>query len=160
VLNAFGQFAQTRFTGRYLRCHAALVDIKAVMYRATTRKIEVTVTPRFIEERSSPANSEYFWSYTIEIANVGDRVVQLTHRHWQITDANGGREEVRGPGVVGEQPKLRPGDAFTYTSGCPLRTPSGIMVGTYRMVDESGEAFDVEIPAFSLDSPYAKRMLN
>ena len=82
-------------------------------------------------------------SFKAEIANVGDKVVQLTHRHWQITDANGAQEEVRGPGVVGEQPKLRPGDAFTYTSGCPLRTPSGIMVGTYRMVDESGEAFDV-----------------
>jgi ApaG protein len=130
------------------------------MYTAVSNKIKVTVKPKYLVEQSEPEEGRYFWSYTIEIANVGDRVVQLTHRHWQITDANGGREEVRGPGVVGEQPKLRPGDAFTYTSGCPLRTPSGIMVGTYRMVDESGAAFDVEIPAFSLDSPYVKRMLN
>jgi ApaG protein len=130
------------------------------MYTAVSHKIKVTVRPKYLEEQSEPDESRYFWSYTIEIANVGDRIVQLTHRHWQITDANGRCEEVRGPGVVGEQPKLKPGDAFSYTSGCPLKTPSGIMVGTYRMIDESGEAFDVAIPAFSLDSPYAKRMLN
>jgi ApaG protein len=130
------------------------------MYTAVSHQIKVTVRPKYLEEQSEPDESRYFWSYTIEIANVGDRIVQLTHRHWQITDANGRREEVRGPGVVGEQPKLKPGDAFSYTSGCPLKTPSGIMVGTYRMVDESGEAFDVAIPAFSLDSPHAKRMLN
>ncbi|WP_158812456.1 Co2+/Mg2+ efflux protein ApaG [Methylocapsa sp. S129] len=130
------------------------------MYTAVSNKIKVTVRPKYLEEQSEPDESRYFWSYTIEIANVGDRIVQLTHRHWEITDANGRREEVRGPGVVGEQPKLKPGDAFSYTSGCPLKTPSGIMVGTYRMIDESGEAFDVAIPAFSLDSPHAKRMLN
>jgi len=130
------------------------------MYSAVSNKIKVTVRPKYLEEQSEPDESRYFWSYTIEIANVGDRIVQLTHRHWQITDANGRLEEVRGPGVVGEQQKLKPGDAFSYTSGCPLKTPSGIMVGTYRMVDESGEAFDVAIPAFSLDSPYAKQMLN
>lgn len=130
------------------------------MYTAVSHKIKVTVRPKYLEEQSEPDENHYFWSYTIEIANVGDRIVQLTHRHWQITDANGRREEVRGPGVVGEQPKLKPGDAFSYTSGCPLKTSSGIMVGTYRMVDESGEAFDVEIPAFSLDSPHAKRLMN
>jgi ApaG protein len=130
------------------------------MYTAVSHKIKVTVRPKYLEEQSEPDESRYFWSYTIEIANDGDRIVQLTHRHWQITDANGRCEEVRGPGVVGEQPRLKPGDAFSYTSGCPLKTPSGIMVGTYRMVDESGEAFDVAIPAFSLDSPHAKRMLN
>jgi ApaG protein len=130
------------------------------MYTAVSNKIKVTVRPRYLEEQSEPDESRYFWSYTIEIANVGDRIVQLTHRHWQITDANGRREDVRGPGVVGEQPKLKPGDAFSYTSGCPLKTPSGIMVGTYRMIDESGEAFEVAIPAFSLDSPHAKQMLN
>jgi ApaG protein len=130
------------------------------MYTAVSHQIKVTVRPKYLEEQSEPDESRYFWSYTIEIANVGDRIVQLTHRHWQITDANGRREEVRGPGVVGEQPKLKPGDAFSYTSGCPLKTPSGIMVGTYRMVDESGTAFDVAIPAFSLDSPHVKRMLN
>jgi ApaG protein len=130
------------------------------MYTAISHNIKVTVRPKFLIEQSEPEESRYFWSYTIEIANDGDRIVQLTHRHWKITDANGRREEVQGPGVVGEQPKLRPGDAFSYTSGCPLSTPSGIMVGTYRMVDESGAAFDVAIPAFSLDSPYAKRVLN
>ena len=130
------------------------------MYTAVSHQIKVTVRPKYLEEQSEPDESRYFWSYTIEIANDGDRIVQLTHRHWQITDANGRCEEVRGPGVVGEQPRLKPGDAFSYTSGCPLKTPSGIMVGTYRMVDESGEAFDVAIPAFSLDSPHAKRMLN
>ena len=130
------------------------------MYTAVSNNIKVTVRPKYLAERSEPDEDRYFWSYTIEIANDGDRTVQLTHRHWQITDANGHREEVRGPGVVGEQPKLKPGDAFSYTSGCPLRTPSGLMVGTYRMVDESGEAFDVAIPAFSLDSPHAKRVMN
>ena len=130
------------------------------MYTAVSHKIKVTVRPKYLEEQSEPDESRYFWSYTIEIANVGDRIVQLTHRHWQITDADGHREEVRGPGVVGEQPKLKPGDAFSYTSGCPLKTPSGIMVGTYRMVDESGTAFDVAIPAFSLDSPHVKRLLH
>jgi ApaG protein len=130
------------------------------MYTAVSHKIKVTVRPKYLEEQSEPDESRYFWSYTIEIANVGEKIVQLTHRHWQITDANGRCEEVRGPGVVGEQPRLKPGDAFSYTSGCPLKTPSGIMVGTYRMIDESGEAFDVAIPAFSLDSPHAKRMLN
>jgi ApaG protein len=130
------------------------------MYSAVSNNIKVTVRPKYLAERSEPDEDRYFWSYTIEIANDGDRTVQLTHRHWQITDANGHREEVRGPGVVGEQPKLKPGDAFSYTSGCPLRTPSGLMVGTYRMVDESGQEFDVSIPAFSLDSPHAKRVLN
>jgi ApaG protein len=130
------------------------------MYTAVSNQIKVTVLPKYLEDQSEPDEGRYFWSYTIEIANVGDRIVQLTHRHWQITDADGRREEVRGPGVVGEQPKLKPGDAFSYTSGCPLKTPSGIMVGTYRMVDESGAAFDVAIPAFSLDSPHVKRLLH
>jgi ApaG protein len=130
------------------------------MYSAVSNKIRVTVEPKFLAEHSQPDEGRYFWSYTIEIANGGDVTVQLTHRNWTITDASGRREEVQGPGVVGEQPTLKPGGAFRYTSGCPLRTPSGIMVGSYRMVDETGRAFDVEIPAFSLDSPYAKRVVN
>jgi ApaG protein len=130
------------------------------MYTAVSNSIKVTVRPKYLPERSEPDEDRYFWSYTIEIANGGDRTVQLTHRRWEITDANGHREEVRGAGVVGEQPKLKPGDAFSYTSGCPLRTPSGVMVGSYRMVDESGQAFDVAIPAFSLDSPHVRRVLN
>src|SRR6266568_2134529 len=123
------------------------------MYRAVTRKIEVTVTPRFVFERSSPSNGYYFWAYTIDIANRGHETVQLRTRHWRITDALGRLQEVRGPGVVGEEPTLKPGESFEYTSGVPLPTPSGFMVGTYGMVSASGEAFEIAIPTFSLDSP-------
>lgn len=130
------------------------------MYRAVTHDFQVTVEPSFMADRSQPDEARYFWAYTIEIANLGRRTAQLTHRHWRITDANGKVEEVRGQGVVGEQPMIEPGQSFRYTSGCPLTTPSGIMAGSYRMVDEDGRAFDIEIPAFSLDSPQAKRVLN
>jgi ApaG protein len=130
------------------------------MYAAVTRDIKVTVEPTYSAERSDPEEPRYFWTYTVEIVNLGERTVQLTHRHWRITDAAGRREEVRGPGVVGEQPTLAPGESFRYASGCPLRTPSGIMVGSYRMVAEDGDVFDVAIPAFSLDSPQARRVLN
>jgi ApaG protein len=130
------------------------------MYSATTRQIKVSVIAEYSTERSEPSDERYFWTYTIEIVNQGARTVQLTHRHWKITDGRGRLEEVKGPGVVGEQPTLGPGQSFRYTSGCPLTTVSGIMVGSYRMIDEEGQAFDVEIPAFSLDSPFAKRVLN
>ncbi len=130
------------------------------MYSAVTQQIKVTVRPEYAADHSEPSDNRYFWTYAIEIANLGDITVQLTHRHWRITDGEGNLEEVRGPGVVGEQPTLKPGQAFQYTSGCPLKTPSGIMVGSYQMVDEGGRAFSVEIPAFSLDSPYAKRVVN
>ena len=130
------------------------------MYAAVTRNIRVTVEPVFSPERSDDEEPRYFWIYNIEIANLGDRTVQLTHRHWRITDADGRSEEVRGPGVVGEQPTLEPGQSFRYASGCPLRTPSGVMVGTYRMRAEDGEIFEVAIPAFSLDSPQGRRALN
>src|ERR1700691_244019 len=123
------------------------------MYSSLTDDIRVTVRPEFSLERSEPSDSRYFWLYTIEISNLGAVAVQLTHRYWRITDGDGRLEEVRGPGVVGEQPTLQPGQSFRYTSGCPLKTPNGIMVGAYRMVDANGKAFDVEIPAFSLDSP-------
>jgi len=130
------------------------------MYRATTRGIEVAVTPQFLDERSSPANNYYFWAYTIEIVNHGSETVQLVSRHWRITDASGRVQEVRGPGVVGEQPVLGPGQSFQYTSGVPLPTPSGFMAGSYNMVSTDGERFDIEIPAFSLDSPTGERTLN
>jgi ApaG protein len=130
------------------------------MYKTVTQDIQVTVMPAFLPDQSDPADNRYVWSYTIEVANLGATTVQLMTRHWIITDADGRREDVKGPGVVGEQPILRPGDAFRYTSGCPLTTPSGIMVGSYRMVDENGRAFDVEIPAFSLDSPFSRKVLN
>jgi ApaG protein len=111
-------------------------------------------------DRSEPDSGRWFWGYTINIRNKSARTVQLMHRHWRITDGNGRLEEVKGPGVVGEQPIIPPGELFSYTSGCPLPTPSGIMAGSYRFVDEAGEGFDVAIPAFSLDSPQARRVLN
>ncbi len=130
------------------------------MYRAVTRDIEVTVTPRFLAERSSVEDDRYFWAYTIEIVNTGAETVQLKNRHWKITDGRGHMQEVRGPGVVGEQPVLPPGARFEYTSGVPLSTPTGLMVGTYEMVTESGERFDIAVPAFSLDSPHGTRVIH
>ena len=105
-------------------------------------------------------NREYFWSYTIVITNSGDETVQLRTRHWIITDASGRKQEVRGEGVVGEQPVLAPGERFEYTSGVPLPTASGFMTGRYQMVSESGERFEIDVPTFSLDSPDSKRVLN
>jgi ApaG protein len=130
------------------------------MYRAVTRNIEVVVTPRFMPERSSPENNYFFWSYTISITNNGAETVQLKTRHWRITDATGRRQDVRGAGVVGEEPVLKAGEAFEYKSGVPLQTPSGFMVGSYGMVSSSGEHFDIDVPAFSLDSAETKRTLN
>ena len=129
-------------------------------YQATTRDIRVQVVPSFLEKDSSPAQDYYFWAYTVEILNGSATTVQLISRHWRITDSEGRTQEVRGPGVVGEQPTLSPGETFRYTSGAPLRTPSGIMLGSYQMAGEDGETFDVAIPAFSLDSPYAARSVN
>jgi ApaG protein len=130
------------------------------MYRAVTRNIEVVVTPRFVADRSSPENNYFFWAYTISITNKGTETVQLKTRHWRITDAHGRRQEVRGAGVVGEEPVLKAGEAFEYTSGVPLQTSSGFMTGSYGMVTVGGEHFDVDIPAFSLDSSEAKRTIN
>jgi ApaG protein len=130
------------------------------MYRAVTRGIQVTVKPQFLAERSSVENDRYFWAYTIEIVNNGSITVQLRNRHWTITDGRGQLQEVRGPGVVGEQPVLPPGGRFEYTSGVPLTTPTGVMVGSYEMVTETGERFEVAVPAFSLDSPHGKRILH
>jgi len=128
-------------------------------YRAVTRRIEVTVEPNFCPERSVE-NREYFWSYSIVITNLGAETVQLRRRYWIITDANGRRQEVRGEGVIGAQPVLAPGESFDYTSGVPLTTRSGFMSGRYQMVSESGEAFEIDVPAFSLDIPDGKRVLN
>jgi ApaG protein len=122
------------------------------MYRAVTRNIEVTVSPRFLPERSAPEKGHFFWAYTIGITNLGQNTVQLMTRSWQITDAQGRMQEVRGAGVVGEQPVLEPGESFEYTSGVPLPTSSGFMTGSYGMVTSEGERFDIDIPAFSLDS--------
>lgn len=130
------------------------------MYRAVTRNIEVSVEPFFLDDRSDPAENRYVWAYRITIANKSDQFVKLLSRHWKITDGAGRVELVKGPGVVGEQPELNPGDSFQYTSGCPLTTPSGIMVGHYTMQDQAGRTFEVQIPAFSLDIPSQKRSLN
>lgn len=130
------------------------------MYEAVTHGIRIKVEPQYLEEQSSPEESYFFWAYTIEISNESNATAQLKRRHWRITDANGKIEEVRGPGVVGKTPVLEPGQSFTYTSGCPLATPSGIMVGTYQMQRDDGSQFDVAIPAFSLDSPFVVRSVN
>jgi len=130
------------------------------LYRAVTRDIEVRVTPRYLKERSSPEKDQYFWAYTIEIVNRGSEIVQLKTRHWRITDAMGRTQEVRGAGVVGEQPVLKPGQSFEYTSGVPLTTASGFMAGTYGMLSAKGERFDIEIPPFWLDSPNTRRTVN
>ena len=128
------------------------------MYRARTRSIEVTVEPSYVEAESG--NGRHFWSYTIHIKNGGEEAVQLRSRHWRITDGNGRTEEVKGAGVVGKQPVLKPGQSFSYTSGCPLTTPSGIMAGTYQVETDGGERFNIAIPAFSLDLPDAPRTIN
>ncbi len=124
-------------------------------YALTTRGVTVTVRSFFLADQSSPDENRFVWAYRVRIENRGTDTVRLLRRTWQITDARGRTQHVHGPGVVGEQPLLEPGQAFEYTSGTPLDTPSGFMAGAYHMnVPESGENFDVAIPAFSLDSPH------
>jgi ApaG protein len=148
------------YTWNWHNPHLTYGEQNGVMYRAATRNIEVVVTPRFVADRSSPENNYFFWAYTISITNNGAETVQLKTRHWRITDANGRRQEVRGAGVVGEEPVLKAGESFEYTSGVPLQTPSGFMIGTYGMVSASGEHFDIDIPAFSLDRGDSKPTIN
>jgi ApaG protein len=130
------------------------------MYNATTRGVHISVTPEFMETESSPADQRFFWAYTIEIVNNTAETVQLVSRHWRITDGNGQLHEVKGPGVVGEQPVLRAGERFRYTSGCPLATPHGSMTGTFEMLMEDGGRFDAVIPPFPLQSPHARVTLH
>jgi ApaG protein len=130
------------------------------MYEAVTRGIRVRVTPSYLEDRSTPDESYFFWAYSVDIVNEGGEAVQLRARTWRIIDAIGRAEDVRGPGVIGQTPLIPPGECFSYTSGCPLKTPSGIMSGSYQMADGSGALFDIAIPAFSLDSPYSVRSVN
>jgi ApaG protein len=130
------------------------------MYRATTNAITVTVNPVYLDDQSDPEEGHFVWAYQVRIENNGPTTVQLRSRYWNITDANGLVQEVRGDGVVGEQPVLEPGEAFEYTSGTPLQTPSGIMVGSYQMETEDGDWIDVNVPAFSLDSPHQTIRLN
>jgi ApaG protein len=121
---------------------------------AVTRDVRVYVRSEYAPERSQPAKNQWFFLYTITIANEGTDTVQLLTRHWIITDGTGHIEEVRGPGVVGKQPILKAGESFEYTSGCPLTTPFGMMQGTYQMITEEGERFDVTIAPFTLSEPY------
>jgi ApaG protein len=129
-------------------------------YEATTRGIRVAVQPAYIEDQSEPEDNQYLWSYTITIENLGPETVQLLSRYWHISDAAGRVQEVRGPGVVGAQPVLEPGQVFEYTSGCPLPTASGAMVGRYQMRAASGEAFEIDIPLFLLESPHERRQIH
>ncbi len=121
---------------------------------AITNNVRVEVESQFAPDRSQPFENEWFFIYTVRITNEGDDRVQLLSRHWIITDATGHIEEVRGPGVVGEQPLLQPGESFQYSSSCELSTSTGVMHGTYQMVTEEGDHFDVEIAPFALHEPY------
>jgi ApaG protein len=129
-------------------------------YTANTKGIAVSVEPFYLDARSSPDDSQYFWAYRVTIENQGQETVQLLSRHWMISNARGDLTEVKGPGVVGEQPVLKPGEIYVYTSGAPLDTPSGMMGGAYQMESESGDRFDIEIPTFSLDRPNQGVLLN
>jgi len=123
-------------------------------YVETTRSIKVMVEPQYLEDQSEPDENHFVWAYHVRIENHGNETVQLMTRYWRIMDSQGGVQEVRGDGVVGEQPILKPGDMYEYTSGTPLATPSGIMNGSFQMQSKSGELFDAIVPAFSLDSPH------
>jgi len=129
-------------------------------YRAITKGIAVSVIPTYLEAQSSPDTSQYFWAYRVIIENLGQETVQLKSRHWMITNARGEFTEVKGAGVVGEQPIIKPGQSYEYTSGAPLNTTSGKMGGAYQMENEDGEQFDIEIPTFSLDTPNQGVLLN
>jgi ApaG protein len=130
------------------------------MYSETTRSIRITVEPFYVADQSEPEKARWVFGYRVKIQNEGPETVQLITRHWKITDGRGRIVEVKGEGVVGEQPLLEPGEAFQYTSGTPLQTPSGIMAGSYQMVNDRGEHFDVTIPPFSLDAPGVRRAVN
>lgn len=123
-------------------------------YIETTRSITVMVEPRYLEDQSEPDENHYVWAYHVRIENNGSETVQLLTRYWRIMDSVGNVQEVRGDGVVGEQPILKPGENYEYTSGTPLGTPSGIMSGAFQMQNVSGDIFDAVVPAFSLDSPH------
>lgn len=130
------------------------------MYSETTRAITVSVEPEYLDDQSDPDGGQFVWAYHIRIENNGSETVQLLNRQWTITDGMGRTQQVKGPGVIGEQPVLAPGESYEYSSGCPLQTPSGFMVGTYEMRTEDGRRFEVHIPLFSLDSPHAASQLH
>jgi ApaG protein len=133
---------------------------RGISYEADTDGVVVRVRPAFLDEESSPEDNHYIWAYHVEIENRGKRTFQLMTRRWLITDRDGRVQEVNGSGVVGQNPVLKPGERFEYTSGCPLNAPSGMMQGTYTMEDDFGAKFDVRIPLFALDSHYDRRAPN
>jgi ApaG protein len=130
------------------------------IYERVTRGVRVQVEPAYLDDQSDPESGRYLWSYTVTIENRGSETVQLISRYWHITDAMGRIKEVRGPGVIGAQPVLEPGQVFEYTSGCPLPTTSGAMSGCYQMRAASGEAFEAEIPPFLLELPHERRQIH
>jgi ApaG protein len=131
------------------------------MYEAETAGLVVRVEPQFLPEESDPDANRFMWAYTIEIENRSPETVKLVSRYWRIMDENGLTQEVRGAGVVGQQPVLEPGESFRYTSGCPLGAPSGVMVGAYSMQRvDNGDAFEIAVPAFPLDSPHQSKLAN
>jgi len=130
------------------------------MFQRTTRQITVSVQPTFLPDQSAPDSNHFFWAYTVLIENGGPDTVQLRARYWRIIDGNGRTIEVKGAGVVGQQPILRPGETFEYKSGTPLETPSGMMLGAYQMQTADGQAFQVDIPIFPLDSPHEERRVH
>ncbi|MDC0058045.1 Co2+/Mg2+ efflux protein ApaG [Pelagibacteraceae bacterium] len=134
--------------------------LEKFMYSKKTKKINITVNPYFLDDQSEPEDQHFVWAYQVTIDNQSNKKVQLKNRYWKIIDSNGSEQEVRGEGVVGEQPILNPGEKFEYTSGTPLSTPSGFMGGYYEMETNEGKKFDVIIPQFSLDSPFIKNNLN
>ncbi len=143
--------------------HDNIVDFMKMSddtYEATTHGVKVSVQPFYLEEESDPEEGRYFWAYQVKIENLSQEKLQLKSRRWQITDSMGRTENIQGEGVIGEQPVIEPGYIFEYTSGAPLSTSSGFMAGHYRMYKDDGSSFDVEIPAFSLDSPYGSHTLN
>lgn len=129
-------------------------------FEDVTEGVRVAVQSYFLQDQSDAEGGQFVWAYRIKITNECDNTVKLLNRHWIITDGRGQTQEVQGVGVVGEQPLLQPGQTFTYTSGCPLNTPSGFMHGTYEMIDGKNRIFSVAIPAFSLDSPYCSQNIN
>jgi ApaG protein len=158
------RFAQHDDYGAFLLSRLLNFDSRTLysdaMYTKTTNDIKVTVLPHYLNEHSEPAENRYVWAYTIQVENHGKETVKLTHRTWHITDGLGRTHEVKGEGVVGSQPVLKPGEAFEYTSGVPLETPSGIMVGKYDMVRGDADKIQVAVPAFSLDSPFGMKRPN
>ena len=130
------------------------------MYSKTTNGVTVTVTPYFLDDQSSPQEGHYVWAYQVNIKNTSSLTMKLNHRNWIIIDAKGKILNVQGEDVVGEFPILKPGESFEYTSGTPLKTTNGIMQGFYLMSQENGEQLKIDIPTFSLDSPYSKKNLH